>query len=245
MRIEVRDVRTMSLLPIRRTSAMAVSRMVVASSRGRAERSMRTTAVFLAVVASGAGKEPRKATVCVRGSVRGTSVERAEEHVTLVQGRTVAENTLELKLAEGRDVGEGGRHGEREEEQRRAIGAITAAGAPLSATAVTLVKRQRRLSRRERVRSMVVFADGLPSMRGHVRPRFKWPGGTALCPPGVARRPAPVCQRPLSVSRHCTPHASHAPLKPCWPSRLGSADLRFWLAPMSPISWNIGPIIPT
>ena len=93
---------------------------------------MRTTAVFLAVVASGAGKEPRKATVCVRGSVPGTSVERAEEHVTLVQGRTVAENALELKLAEGRDVGEGGRHGEREEEERRAIGAITAAGAPLS-----------------------------------------------------------------------------------------------------------------
>ena len=104
VRIEVRDVRTMSLLPIRRTSAMAVSRMVVASSRGRAERSMRTTAVFLAVVASGAGKEPRKATVCVRGSVPGTSVERAEEHVTLLQGRTVAENTLELKLLQAFNV---------------------------------------------------------------------------------------------------------------------------------------------
>lgn len=70
--------RTMSLLSIRRISAMPVPKIFAASSRGRAARSMRTTAAFLAVVGSGAGKEPKRAMVCVKVSVPATVSEQGE-----------------------------------------------------------------------------------------------------------------------------------------------------------------------
>lgn len=101
------DMRTISLLSIRRVSAMPLPRILAASSRGRAARSMRTTAAFLAVAASGAGKEPKRAMVCVRVSVPARASERGGGGGRQQQ-RTVAEDTLELKLAECRNVAEEG-----------------------------------------------------------------------------------------------------------------------------------------
>lgn len=191
--------RTISLFSIRRTSAMPVSRMLAASSRGRAARSMRTTAVFLAVVASGAGKEPRRATVCVRESVPATIGEGRGGHVRL-RRRTVAEDALELKLAESGDVGEGGRHAGwwREEESNWARARVdhcvwallslprpppTATRLPVPVSRQMAAAAARSAAPKMACWLMVVSADGLPSVREQGVSHFERDGHGHCVPP--------------------------------------------------------------